>query len=219
MPDIDKIATDIATIMLTAECAMGDRGMQDYLNEKIYDAYYGMRVKTLIPKLTELHEKLESIGAISSDTSVWYGDMDAYIWIESSARHKIIVIDNVVSCADEATHIISFDDTDNHVDDNGQWQSAHVVAVDRHDGSEKKRGDQWKDHRDWAVATFKTYKDHDFNFGYGDGRDKNHVLGYDYIFTPRVENAMYSIPKIKFFMQELSWAYEALTQTEDYTRK
>ena len=196
-------------------------GEMNYFLQKMFSSYYGEKVYDTFPHIVELHDKLVEIGADSHENSVWYGDADVYVWYEKAIdpERRIIVINNVVSCADKPMHIVMLNRYEPDEDVRLRLNELHVVAVHPYEDEETKRGDTWNDHRDWDRATLKTYRDHDFSFGYNDGRDDDHVLIYKDILRKEVESPLYDVGKLEFFFMEFSWAHEAITKHEDYTKR
>ncbi len=202
--------------MITAETAMGSSDLGDYLHECVTDEYWGIKLKAAAKPCQDLIDKCLAIGAISNDSSVWIGDADAYIWVEEikptksyhTLRHALI-IKNVVTCAENNVFIYDLDSMDDDFS-----ATFHCVAVEDSEEVMRYNPRQFNDNRDWEKATLKTYRDHNFTFGYRDCRDRGHS------FLLKHGSCEKATPhEVRFALRELMWAYNSIVEAEDYTKK
>lgn len=190
----------------------GRSGTGDLVIDWAKEVFWGLRMQDTIKDFKELWQKLTDNGNVSRDTAIYYGDGDQYVWAEQLDKNtKLIINHDVVTCADDNTIIYSMKDYD--FDESEGWEGDvsvkkllfefHIMTAFE---EEKKCGDTWGDRRDYDKFSLQTYRERGFDFGYGDGRDKEHVakLRYDHTEQPRVEKAHWTENRIGRELDELS---------------
>ncbi len=186
-------------------------GLGHYSIEKALDFFYGKVVEDHVEVFKSVFKKLEDAGFTSRENSFCYGDADGYLWCEKLDDYtKLIICENVVTCADDNTSIFKLREFGDDVDTDKLLFEFKVITAFP---EEVKKSDYWGDRRDYERVSLETYREHGFDFGCGDFRDNTHVLKMKYDISsnyPQIEDSHINTPKIKFFMDNLSWYDEII---------
>ncbi len=137
-----------------------------YTINRAKDLFYGMVVKNYIPVFDKLFSLLVQKNH-TKDNPYCYGDIDGDIWYEKHDGKEIIIDESHCTCADDNTMIyIKTNDYDN----------AFLVVTAY--PKQKKNKFHFNDYRDIDQPSIETYRRYNFDFAYGDFRDKTHILKY-----------------------------------------
>lgn len=174
---------------------------------------WGHEVQQCIPYFLRLYEHLLARDITSRDTSIYYGDMDVYYWIEPvDDSRKILVLDNAVTLADQSIFIYVYDDKGFEDKIFEQFLSVNVYP----DGGKLREPPVFNDHRDIERLDYSIAKSRNFKFGfsqgscgYGDVRDE----GHNFIYTGRdqlVEKPHWNEPRVYRALTELIIAHDQI---------
>jgi len=189
------------------------RDCGDYSVEKIKREFWGLVVRDYIPIFLSVYEILEERGNIGNSNRYVYGDIDVGVWIEPTNKkgRKVIASTRYCAMADDNTHIYILDDP--HEDYPEFIKFVCKTAWPR----EKKKKKSWAnfgDHRDIEIPSLETYRRFNFDFGYGDGRDKGYSFAYSTFPTPNIDTPWYDV-NIGVALRFLKWHLEALKNYEE----
>lgn len=202
----------LADAMYKAYMASADG---NYLMEKVKRSFYGKLVRDKLPLFKELHAYLIEHGHTVKNPYV-YGDIDVGVWYENTehAVVKIIAIESYCTCADDSTHIFIMRDWgESHIGATGDIKFLAVTAWPRQ--KKKRIGHSYGDYRDIKYPSIRTYRDYNFEFGCGDGRDVGYSFKYETIAGDKVEDAHWNEPRIMFALRTLQEAHFNVIELEN----
>lgn len=140
------------------------------------DCFYALVVKDHIPLFDEIWNYLNE-HKITFDKKLRFCDEDHHLWIEYPQKNydfdqerQVIVYKNVDLCADDNTFIFIKEKS------YGNKFNFRIVTVWDKEVKEKFN---FKDDRDIKLPSIKTYRERNFDFGYGDGRDPGNIIVYE----------------------------------------
>jgi len=166
----DKLGDQLYEMYTHEETGKGCDGMGDLLLECAKSKFYGRLVQDHIPAFLELYQILEKGKHFSRKNSISVGDLDGDIWVEKIKGLKVIIATNHCVCRDDSTLIFIFEENSFRT----KFLCRRVWA------RQKKKGSECHDHRDVDIPSIQTYRDFNFNFGYGDARDIGHCFSYSH---------------------------------------
>ncbi len=143
-------------------------GMGSLLLEWSKARFYGLLVRDYIPVFLKLYEALERGKNFSRSTGVEYGDLQGSIWIEKDNKYKVVAATNNSVCRDDSTILFIF--KENSITTKFLCRRVWLKEVKNNYG--------YNDCRDIKRPALQTYRDYNFDFGYGDGRDEGHCFSY-----------------------------------------
>ncbi len=173
----------------------------DYMIERIKSRFYGNMASDHIKYFNELYEILKA-GGHGPKNPLLTGDADEGSWIEKGPDEytRVIAIERYCSYADDNTHIFIL----NQVTDD--WTKFLGVTAYP---EEEKSGNTWGDHRDYKQPSIQTFRDHKFDFGYSDGRDKHYCFKYNSV-SGNVEDAHWNERRLTWALGSLSDCLECI---------
>lgn len=203
----------------------------DLLMEWTMDKFWGKVVNAHFPKLIKIWQWLYDNKRNKNNTYT-YGDIDGSIWYEEIKQtnswpdtRKVIIHKSHCSCAEDRTHIFIIDEKDSAVGDRLRVRT----VWDRQDSrggyrcvKSKENPDgwfSWGDDRDIKVPSLRTYRDRNFEFSYGDGRDKGYVLSLQSLGGPKIEWAVHHQGGIKHAVGLINYMEEIVDDPETYECK
>lgn len=203
----------------------------DLLMEWTMDKFWGKVVNSYVPKLTEVWQWLYDNKRDKNNTFD-YGDADGSIWYEEIKqtekwpdRRKVIIHKSHCSCANDRTHIFILDDNDSAIGDKLRVRTVWDRQNSRGGYAVQKCKEwpdgwlSWGDDRDIKVPSLRTYRDRNFKFSYGDGRDKGYVLSLNGFGGPKIEWAMNNQDKIKHAIWLISYMFDMSESPDEYECK
>lgn len=188
----------------------GDNG--DAIIEWAKERLYGRIVEDHLVLFRELWQYLSDNGHTNRESSVSYGDADVYVWAEQlDTNTKLIIADDVVTCADDNVTIFKMKEYDFGEGKEEVEKLLFEFHVFTAFPQEKRNNFNFGDHRDINEPSLETIRVHNFEYGYGDGRDKIHVLKMTYsIQGARVEKAHWTEDRIKGILRNLRWYHASM---------
>lgn len=175
----------------------------------VKECFWGMVVKDTLPLFDSVWDMLHEKGYKKQNPFV-YGDADVSLWVEypKDKNKKVIVSVCHCSMADNNTLIFIQDNINilHHL-------RYHIVTAWSRE-VKSRYSNHWGDDRDISKPSLNTYRKRDFKFGYGDGRDKGHILIYDGMLE-RVENASWTERDIPYALSELKRHLFMLEEDEE----
>lgn len=177
----------------------------DFAIEQLKSTFYSHYLRDHIPVFKEFYDILKEGKYIGEDNAIMTGDMDESCWIEEGPEnYKIIAVCRHCSCADDNTHIYILKELEFEGEVNFDFTKFMGVTAWP---EETKNNFTFGDHRDIDHPSIQTFRDNDFNFGYGDARDDHFSFKYDAMFD-KAEDAHYK-------EQRLLWAISSLKMSLD----
>lgn len=210
----DHVSNVLSEILY--QCYSEDRkcGCQELLMEWIMDKFWGKIVMEYIPTFREVWQYLHDNKFNKRSNALSYGDADASIWVEYPKqlnawedKRKVVIHKSHCSCSKNNTHIFIYDEDGLPVC-RGKFNVRTVW------NREVNRGNHWGDDRDIEVPSLSTYRKRNFEYSYGDGRDKGYALRLDDTSTPRVEWSMLYQKEIEHALYLISAMKRAKEENE-----
>lgn len=200
-------------------------GCGDQMFEWVKARFWGRLVEDNMKIFHQVWKILDEKGNIGKKHEYVYGDIDVGLWIEKVKNpldKKVIASTRYCSMADDNTHLYimsgleyikEFPSFLNYkcrtVWPRASYRGGYKVAVSEEypDGWLR-----WGDDRDVKVPSINTYRSRDFNFSYGDCRDKGHVFTYEF---GACDNPHWNESRISYALRDLRWHLDALKDYEE----
>lgn len=218
MSDTMELAQGLGELMYQLHNKNGGRnGVGDLVIEWAKDHFYGLRMEDRIVDFKELWKKLTDNGKVSYESGLVTGDLDITLWAETiEDGSKVIISVNHCTCADDNTTIYKMKEFEYSEEDTTNEEvlerlkkslfEFHVFTCYPYATRRNATGYQWGDHRDIENPSLNTIREYNFDFGYGDGRDKTHVakMKYHHSGKPMVDKASWNESRISIEIEELA---------------
>jgi len=165
--------------------------MGDLMLEWAKSRFYSLLVRDHIPIFLEVWKVLSEKGHTSEENCYTFNDLDMHIWIEKVKNpkdKKVLVGRNSSICRDDNTYLYILSSV--YYADLMEFKCRTVWPKQNKNGgyrvtiTEKNPTGwfSWGDDRDIKTPSLKTYQERDFEFSYGDCRDKGHIFSYENCF-------------------------------------
>lgn len=148
------------------------------------ESFWGHVVKRHIPVFNKTYKILKDHGYFGQSNSYQYGDADVDVWIEQAKDKKVIASTRHCSCADDNTHLFIMNDARHNIFGDFRCRTVWPKQNKRRGYRVKKSKKyptgwfSWGDDRDIKIPSIATYRARNFDFSYGDCRDKGYVFTY-----------------------------------------
>lgn len=217
MSGISVQAVELGDILYDEYMKQQGEGCGQLVIDWAKDRFYGRLVESHIPMFDTLWNKLTDNGRVSYDSGLSYGDMDNTLWAERlNDKERIIICVNHCTCSDTPVTILRFKDYPLGDEEAAKLGEEHAkqlrdmfteFRVDMVWSDEVKRVPAcWGDHRDIIKPSLQTFRDCDFDYGYGDGRDNCHSFKFRYSHKgPNVDKASWHEGNIVRALDDLKW--------------
>jgi len=151
-------------------------GCGNLMLDWIKSRFWGRVIEDHIPIFNEAFNLLKRYEHDSYKNGIEFGDWDSTTWYEEVEGDdfqftQVILSKSHCSCNGDDTHIYIRSGCIPIPECN---KFLCRTAWDK----QKKNRFSFGDHRDIELPSVHTYRRHNFNFGYGDARDKGHVFSY-----------------------------------------
>ena len=199
-------------------------GCGDLMLEWIKERFWGLIVKDHIPIFHQIWDILNERGHAGEKNAYVYGDIDVGLWIEKVKNpkdKKVIASTRYCSVADDNTHlyILSGIEFEHDFPMGFKFRCRTVWPRANNKGGYKcvksvKYPDgwfSWGDDRDVKTPSINTYRERDFDYSYGDCRDKGCVFTYE---DEKCDHADWYESKIPHALTVFRWHLEALQDYE-----
>jgi len=186
--DIDAASEALSEMLLQCYTKEQRDNCGDLLIQWTIEKFWGKVVETYIPKLEKIWKYLHD-NKRNKNNPITYGDIDGDVWVEYirqekewEDKRKIIIHKSHCSCANDRTHIFILDTSKHCFGDKLRvrtvWDKQNSKGGYSVEKSKKYPNGwfSWGDDRDIKIPSLRTYRDRNFEFSYGDGRDKGYVL-------------------------------------------
>lgn len=182
-----------------------DEGCGDLMLEWIKSRFWGLLVRDHIPIFEEIHQILTSKKNIDEKNRYTYGDVDVSVWVEKVKNPKdmkVIASTRHCSGADDNTHLYILKNSKIGIPEFDSKNMFLEFKCRTVWSRQNKRGGyrvakskehpngwfSWGDDRDIKLPSINTYRERDFNFSYGDCRDKGHVFTFKNFSGPELDH-------------------------------
>ena len=227
--DTQEKATNLGNILYDAYVKEKSPGMGDLIVDWAKEHFYGRLVEDHLPMFRELWKKLNDNDHTSYDTALSYGDADVFVWAEQLDENtKLIIADHKCRCVDDNITIFKLKEypdviNDGTLSDDDMERTKQLneilmsFLITTAYEKEKKSKFVYADHRGIENPSLKTYRKCNFEYGYGDGRDKTHVLNFGYSHKgPNVEKAHWTEGRIRTALDDLHYYNDMYDEEEEH---
>ncbi len=160
----------------------GGRACGKLMLEWENQSFWGHVVKSHIPVFNKVYKLLAEHGNFGKSKAYQY--FNTPLWIEQAKDKKVIASIRENSCADDNTHLFIMNDSRHSFF--GDFRCRTVWPKQNKRGGYKVKKSKknptgwfsWGDDRDIKIPSITTYRERNFEFSYGDCRDKGYVFTY-----------------------------------------